>query len=63
METVLVIALFVSFIYAFALVATLAVDLVSGRFKRLKSLRTNMGEARSELDKRRNRSDKFWETV
>ena len=63
METVLVIALFVSFIYAFALLATLAVDLVSGRFKRFKSLRTNMGEAQSELDKRRNRSDKFWETV
>ncbi len=63
METVLVIALFVSFIYAFALLATLAVDLVSGRFKRLKSLRTNMDETRSELDKRRNRSDKFWETV
>ena len=63
METLLVIALFVSFLYAFALVATLAVDLVSGRFKRLKSLRTNMDEARSELDNRRGGSDGFWETV
>lgn len=63
METLLLIALFVSFVYAFALVATLAVDLVSGRFKRLKSLRTNMDQARSELDNRRNRSDRFWETV
>ena len=63
METLLVIALFVSFLYAFALVTTLAVDLVSGRFKRLKGLRTKMNEARSELDKRRGRSDRFWETV
>lgn len=35
MEALLVIALVVSFLYAFALVSTLAVDLVTGRFKRL----------------------------
>lgn len=63
METLLLISLFVSFLYAFALVATLAVDLVSGRFKRLKSLRTNLHEVRGELDTGRNRGDRFWETV
>ena len=45
METLLITGLIISFIYAFALVATLAYDLISGRFKRLKSLRTNIEEA------------------
>lgn len=47
METLLVIALIVSFLYATALVSTLAVDLVTGRFQRLKALRRDMDEAHS----------------
>ncbi len=63
METLLIVALIVSFLYAAALVSTLAIDLVTGRFERLKSLRRDMDEAQNELQARRNRSDKFWESV
>ena len=63
METLLIIALVVSFLYAAALVSTLAIDLVTGRFERLKSLRIDLDEAQSELQIRRNRSKKFWESM
>lgn len=63
METLLIIALIVSFLYAAALISTLAIDLVTGRFERLKSLRRNMDDAQDELQSRRNRSAKFWESM
>ena len=47
METLLIIALIVSFLYAAALVSALAVDMVTGRFERLKALRRDMDEAQS----------------
>ncbi len=40
-EAFLILGLAISFIYAFALVGTLVYDFVDGRFKRLKSLRTD----------------------
>lgn len=63
METLLIIALVVSFVYAVALVSTLAFDLITGRFERLRSLRRNVDGAHSELVRRRNRSNRFWESI
>lgn len=48
-ETFLIFGLVISFIYAFALVGTLVYDFVDGRFKRLKSLRTNLDKTHAEL--------------
>lgn len=63
MESILIIALVVSFLYAAALVSTLAFDLVTGRFERLKALRRDMDEAQNKLQRRRNLSEKFWESI
>ena len=45
METLLILALVVSFMYAAALVSALIFDLVTGRFERLKALRRSFDEA------------------
>ena len=49
--------------YAIVTIVTVVVDFSTGRYKRLKRLRTSMDEARTEFESRRNRSDKFWESM
>lgn len=63
MEEFLVIALVVSFLYAAALVLTLAKDILTGRYKRLKRLRDDMSLAQTNLENIRNRREKLWESL
>ena len=49
--------------YAIVTIVTVVVDFSTGRYKRLKRLRNSMDEARTEFESRRNRSDKFWESM
>ncbi len=50
-------------LYAIVSVVTVLIDFKTGRYKRLRRLRNNLDDAQLELESRRNRSDKSWESV
>ena len=63
METILFVVFLFFVVYAAATLVTVVIDFKTGRYKRLKRLRHNMDEARTEFETRRKSSDKFWESV
>ena len=63
MSTVLFLVFLFLAIYAAASLLTVIVDFKTGRYRRLKRLRSSMDEARREFESRQNRSDKFWESL
>ncbi len=63
METLLLLLFSIVCIYAVILVSTLAYDLATGRYKRLQGMRSDMTNVLMEIEKRRNRSSKVWESI
>ncbi len=63
METLLLLLFSIVCIYAVILVSTLTYDLATGRYKRLQGMRSDMTNVLMEIEKRRNRSSKVWESI
>lgn len=63
MSTIFFVVFLLLALYAIVSVITVIIDFKTGRSKRFIVLRNNMGQARTILESRRNRSDKVWESI